>query len=146
MSRPVLLVAFLLSATGCATTIGPTPDPARVTVVQKNSKPIPGFEGALTIRIYNIRWGKVLFEIGGVDGRTIVDTISVKQNDVIPFVFDGRKYYVRVVQLKNALAGDDHAVFEVSTRQPTQDRGATRKDKGAHNPRVQPDVAKEPRR
>jgi hypothetical protein len=104
----------------------------RLTIVQKHSKPIPGLEGAAAIRIHNISWGKVLFEIVGEGDRTIVDTISVKQNDVVPFMLGGRKYYVRVVELKNVFAGDDHGVFEVTTREPAQNRGPQPKGKKAH--------------
>jgi len=136
MSRGPLLVASLLTAAGCAATARPTldlaADPARLTIVQKHSKPIPGLEGAAAIRIYDIRWGKVLFEIVGEGGRTIVDTVSVKRNDVVPFMLGGRKYYVRVVELKNVFAGDDHGVFEVTTQEPAQNRGPQRKAKKAH--------------
>ncbi|MHC4201994.1 MAG: hypothetical protein ACYSU0_18550 [Planctomycetota bacterium] len=132
MSRGPLLVASLLTAAGCASTTGLTLDPVRLTIVQKHSKPIPGLEGAAAIRIHNISWGKVLFEIVGEGDRTIVDTISVKQNDVVPFMLGGRKYYVRVVELKNVFAGDDHGVFEVTTREPAQNRGPQPKGKKAH--------------
>ena len=136
MSRGSLLVASLLTAAGCAATAGPTldlsSDPARLTVVQKHSKPIPGLEGAAAIRIYNIRWGKVLFEVVGEGGRTIVDTISVKRNHVVPFTLGDRKYYVRVIELKDVLSGDDYGVFEVTTQEPAQNRGPQREGKKAH--------------
>ncbi len=96
-------------------------DPARITVLQRRSKPIPGFHGVIKVRIGDITHGQVLVEIISEDIlRPVVDTISARQGDVIPFVLGGTEYYVSVIELRNLLVGDDFGVFEITTKCPDQ--------------------------
>lgn len=94
-------------------------DPLRLTVVQRRSKPIPGFHGAISVRIGDITFGQVLLDILSDDVlRPVVDTVSVRKGDVIPFELAGVKYCLLVVELRNFLIGDDFAVLDISTKAP----------------------------
>jgi hypothetical protein len=96
-------------------------DPLRITVVQRRSKAVPGFHGAVTIRIGDITHGQVLLEIVSEDVlRPVVDTHSVQEGDVTPFKLGSAEYYLSVVELRNFLIGDDFAVFEISTKRPDE--------------------------
>lgn len=96
-------------------------DPLRMTVVQRHSKAVPGFHGAIKVRIGDITHGQVLLEIISEEVlRPVVDTISVREGDVTPFTLGSAEYYATVVELRNFLIGDDFAVFEISTTRPDE--------------------------
>ena len=96
-------------------------DPIKLTVVQRRSKPVPGFRAGINLKIGDITHEQALLEIVSLDFRKpIVDTMSVQQGDVIPFTLGGVQYYLSVVELRNLLVGDDFGVFEISTKRPEQ--------------------------
>ena len=112
-------------------------DPVRLTVIQRTSKAIPGFAGTVEVHIMDITGRQVLMEITPVcpllssmdlwAGRAralppLADTASVEVGDVTEFALAGRTYYVTLIKLRNFLSGDDFAVFEISTKRPTDER------------------------
>lgn len=96
-------------------------DPLRMTVVQRHGKDVPGFHGAIKVKIGDITHGQVLLEIVSEEVlRPVVDTISVRVGDVTPFRLGNAEFYLSVVELRNFLIGDDFAVFEISTTRPDE--------------------------
>jgi hypothetical protein len=91
-------------------------DPVTLTIVQRHSKEIPGSDGAVVVKIGDITGGQVLLEILNSDKQTIVDTVSVSPNDIVPFDIDGQRFYLSVKSFRNFLVGEDFAVFEISTK------------------------------
>lgn len=107
------LAVLLLS--GCAVTnVGFADDPIRMTIIQRQSKRVPGSPGALKIEIGDITGGQVLLSIRGTFNRAVVDTLSVEPGDVVPFRVGKNDYRLRVLELRNLLVGDDFGVFEIS--------------------------------
>ena len=93
-------------------------DPLKITLAQRTSKPIPGFEGIVRLAIRDITHQQVLLEVTSeLLTLPIIDTVSVEEGDVLPFNVGGVVYYLSVIELRNHLIGDDFAVFEVSTKQ-----------------------------
>ncbi len=119
MSRDlhVGLVALLLLCCGCTQLRLPR-DPLRMTVVQRQAKPIPGASGGLQLEIEDITAGQVLVTIRSGVGKAVLDTCSLKAGDVIPFELGSRRYYLSVIELRNLLTGDDFGVFELSETPP----------------------------
>jgi hypothetical protein len=96
-------------------------DPLRLTVVQRSSKPIPGFHGAVNVKIGDITGGQVLLEILSDESlRPLVDTVSVQAGDAVSFEVQDTRCYVSVIELRNFLMGDDFAVLEISTTPPSE--------------------------
>ena len=122
MRTPSLLVLLILSLTGCATTRLALPnEPVRMTVLQRHTKAIPGSQEQVQLSLDDITGGQVLLSIRGPGGK-IVDTVSVKNGDVVPFAVGRHEYYLRVVELRNFLTGDDFGVFEISAEPPRKGR------------------------
>ena len=122
MSTRSLPALLILCLTGCAATRLALPnDPVRMTVLQRHTKVIPGSQEQVQISLDDITGGQVLLSIRGPDGK-IVDAVSVRAGDVIPFAVGRHEYYLRVVELRNFLTGDDFGVFEISAEPPRKGR------------------------
>ena len=122
MRTPSLGVVLILSLTGCATSRLALPnDPVRLTVLQRHTKVIPGSQEQVQLSLDDITGGQVLLSIRGPDGK-IVDAVSAREGDVIRFAVGRQEYYLRVVELRNFLTGDDFGVFEISAEPPRKGR------------------------
>lgn len=89
---------------------------AALTVRQRQSAPVPGSDGWLTVQIDDITMGQVLLELRTADGAALVSTQSVLEREAIPFACGGSDYVLVVDKLVNLLIGDDHAEFSVRPR------------------------------
>ncbi len=119
MKHHVLLLVPMFLLTGCtATQLHLPTDPVQLTIIQRHAKSIPGSNNTVRIQLDDITADQVLLSIRASTNRPIVDTRSVKEGDVIPFDLKRARYFLRVVELKNLLIGNDFGVFEVSTAQP----------------------------
>lgn len=120
MTRLSHIGVALLLVSGCSvTTLDPAYLPARMTIVQRHSEYVPGSNDSVRMCVGDITGGQVLLWISGEKNEPIVDRVSVKAGDVIPFRLGTRQYYVGVHELRNFLAGDDFGVFEISLEPPT---------------------------
>jgi len=100
---------------------GLSEDPLKLTVVQRCSKPIPGFHGAVNVKVGDITGGQVLLAIICDEPlRPLVDTVSVQAGDMVSFAVQDIRCYVSVIELRNFLIGDDFAVLEISKTPPNE--------------------------
>lgn len=90
-----------------------------MTIIQRDTKPIPGSKNTLKVRLGDITEGQVLLSIHGMYDKVVVDTVSVHPGDVVPFQVGENKYHLTVIELRNLFVGDDFAVFEVSAAPPS---------------------------
>lgn len=113
------ILLILMSLTGCtASRLSLGEEPARITVIQRRSKAIPGSNKTITVRLGDITQRQVLTTVRGFLGEPIVDTVSLREGDVVPLQLSGARYYLKLVELRNLVIGDDFAVFEVSSARP----------------------------
>ena len=113
-----LFLLILMSLSGCtASRLSLAEEPARLTVIQRQTKAIPGSNKTITVKLGDITGGQVLTSVHGFLGERIVDTVSLREGDVVPLQLSGDRYYLRLVELRNLVIGDDFAVFEVSSAQ-----------------------------
>ncbi len=113
------ILLILMSLSGCtASRLSLAEEPVRITVIQRQIKAIPGSNKTITVRLGDITQRQVLTSVHGFLGETIVDTVSLREGDVVPLQLSGNRYYLRLVELRNLVIGDDFAVFEVSSRLP----------------------------
>jgi len=90
------------------------PEPASVTIIQRNSKPLPGSRGYLTLSIDDITGGQVLVTVRSGDGQAFIDQRSMRQGETATFEFNGAQYALTIEKMVNLLIGDDWAVFSIS--------------------------------
>ncbi|MCH7591768.1 MAG: hypothetical protein IH989_03155 [Planctomycetes bacterium] len=113
------ILLILLSLSGCtASRLSLAEEPVRITVIQRQIKAIPGSNKTITVRLGDITGRQVLTSVHGFLGGTIVDTVSLREGDVVPLQLSGARYYLKLVELRNLVIGDDFAVFEVSSARP----------------------------
>ena len=98
--------------------LGLAKDPLRLTIIQRQSKPIPGFYDRITVEIGDITVQQVLLTIREKDKDPLAGPVSLKVDDVVKFRFGGTQYFLSVIRLRNFLVGDDFGVFEISTKRP----------------------------
>ena len=119
MQRVAYVGLASLCLTGCTVTRLDLPtEPVRMTIVQRHAKPIPGSKNMVGVRIGDITGGQVLLTVDRMCRKAIVDTVSVQTGDVIPFRLGENQYYLKVIELRNLLIGDDFGVFDISSTPP----------------------------
>jgi len=87
----------------------------QLTIKQRRSKPIPGSDDRILLRIDDITGGQVLISVRDDRGEVLLDDVSVDEGDVVSFKVSEESYFVRVAQLKNFLTGEDIAVLEIAS-------------------------------
>ncbi len=108
----------VLAIVGCGEPLRLPDEPVRMTVVQRETEPLPGSSDQLFLRLGDITGGQVLMGVVERGGRPILNTRSVQVGDVIPFDVRGRRYYLSVVELRNFAASDDFGVFDLTRTEP----------------------------
>lgn len=88
-------------------------DRITLTIQQRSSKPIPGSYGNIYIHLADITSGQVLLHIGGKDGSTITETVSVREGQAVSFPLGEARYVVTLDKLVNLLIGTDYATISV---------------------------------
>jgi hypothetical protein len=114
-----------------------------LTIVQRRTKEVPGYDGELMVKIGDITGGQVLLEILDAEGKPILDTVSVSPSNVVSFAVEGQQYYLFVKELRNFLTSDDFGVFEISTTQPEPQVPAPKSDPEQKSPATT-DIQSEP--
>ncbi len=128
MPRSTCVGLVSLLVTGCTVTkLDLAHGPIRMTIVQRQSKPVPGSKGTIEVEIGDITSGQVLLSIRGVSNTDIVDTVSVEPGDVVPIPIGKNEYYLKVIELRNLIVGHDFGVFEISET-PPEGHGGSRKE------------------
>ena len=87
--------------------------PVEFTVSQRSTTPLPGSNEKLVITIDDITKGQVMITLSWQNGTPVVDTRSVRQNDVVAFTVSNHTYKIKLKRLTNVLVGEDSAVFQL---------------------------------
>lgn len=92
--------------------------PVTLTVKQRSKTPIPGSSDQVTLSIGDITKGRVETSLEAVDG-VILQPITMQPAEPQTFEFKGRRYELTLVELNNALIGEDFAKYRlVETNAP----------------------------
>lgn len=122
MKRSYVLF-LVLAFFGCARRQAEQDAPARpplaldsaveFSVSQRSTTPLPKSDGKLLLTLDDITTGQVLVTLSWDDGRTIVATRSVRENDIVVFTVSKHTYKLKLKDLRNVLIGEDTAVFRL---------------------------------
>jgi hypothetical protein len=85
-----------------------------LTIVQREVRSIPGSDGSVQIHLGDITDGQAFLMVVTGDNRTLLDRTSVAEDEAVQFSLGGRKYDVRIRELRNVLIGDDFAKLEIT--------------------------------
>lgn len=92
--------------------------PATLTVKQNSSAVIPGFNGKLSLSIGDITRGSVTATVEAKDGSAMAGPAPLRRGASVQFTSANATYLLKLVTLKDTLAGDDFATFSVSEISP----------------------------
>jgi hypothetical protein len=93
-------------------------EPVSVAVIQRHTRPIPGSDGRLFVRVGDITEGQALVSVENESGEEVLAPMSLRQGDHAEFRLAGERFYLQVRELRNLLIGDDFALCEISSREP----------------------------
>lgn len=82
-------------------------------VSQRSTTPLPKSDDKLLLTLDDITTGQVLVTLSWDDGRTVVATRSVRENDIVVFTVSKHTYKLKLKDLRNVLIGEDTAVFRL---------------------------------
>ena len=100
-------------------------DPLTLTVVQRQTKEVPGSDGKVFLKIHDITGGQALVEVVNAEGDPYLNTISVNPCNTVSFTIKKQQYYLFVKELRNFPISEDFGVFQISTTCPTDDQKAS---------------------
>jgi hypothetical protein len=89
-------------------------DSVELTIVQREERSIPGSDGSVRIHLGDITDGQAFLSVVTSDQQTLLERTSVTEDDALQFSFGGKRYAVRIRELRNVLIGDDFAKVEIS--------------------------------
>ena len=94
-------------------------EPVELTVLQRRSKPIPGSENRISLRLGDITAGQVILSVRSDEDEVLLDDTSVKPGEATKFAVADKAFYIRLRELTNVLLGDnDFGVFEIWSKPP----------------------------
>ena len=118
MYRSALLALLLCPLCGCAATLKLPADPLEMTILQRQTRAVPGSNERVLIRLGDVTGGQVLLTILTNHDTVLLDTQSVKPGDVVPFDVGEQRFFLSVSDLRNFLTGEDFGIFELSATRP----------------------------
>jgi hypothetical protein len=87
--------------------------PVEFTVWQRSTTPFPKSDGKLLLTLDDITGGQVLVTLSWYDGKPVVATRSLRQNDIVAFTVGNHAYKLKLKKLTNRLVDEDSAVFQL---------------------------------
>jgi len=87
---------------------------AKLTILQRRSRQVPGSNGYLCLELGDITAGQVMLTLRTAEREALIDQESTKRGDYYAFTVGDTEYNLYLRQLRNVLLGDDWAAFEVS--------------------------------
>ena len=87
-------------------------------MLQRERRYIPGSSETVSVRLGDITAGQVFVEVVDINGRYLVDRTSLRNNEFTKFMLNGKTVYLHIVDLVNALVGDDMCKVRVSHTEP----------------------------
>jgi hypothetical protein len=103
-------------------------EPVEVTIRQRDTRAVPGLKD-VQISIGDITEGRVTLSVTGAEEKILLEPVLVREGDVVDVAIGGKLYVVRVVELANALIGQDFATLSIAPAEAAQEdaaRGAIR--------------------
>ena len=89
--------------------------PGEVLLRQRTSADLPGLDGAVKVRVGDIKRGKTAdVTILGPEAITLASKASAQVGDRIAFVHNGNKYEVEVVRYVDKIGPGDTATFRIT--------------------------------
>jgi hypothetical protein len=85
-----------------------------LTVKQRSTTPVTGSANELSLTIDDITHGQVMASLIGKDGQPLLGPVSLKVDQSTPFRFYDTNYTLKLVELNNAVIGEDFASFSIS--------------------------------
>jgi hypothetical protein len=82
-------------------------------VSQRTTTPLPKSNDKLLLTLDDITSGQVLVTLSCHDGKTVIATRSLRQNDIVTFTVSNHVYKLKLKKLTNVLIGEDTAVFQL---------------------------------
>jgi len=82
-------------------------------VSQRTTTPLPKSDDKLLLTLDDITTGQVLVTLSCRDGKTVVATRSLRQNDIVAFTVSNHVYKLKLKKLTNVLIGEDTALFQL---------------------------------
>jgi hypothetical protein len=82
-------------------------------VSQRTTTPLPKSDDKLLLTLDDITAGQVLVTLSCRDGKTVVATRSLRQNDIVTFTVSNHVYKLKLKKLTNVLIGEDTALFQL---------------------------------
>lgn len=107
--------ALLLAVSGCAPATPPARPAVELTLSQRSSALLPGWEERLSVRIGDITAGQVVTELRDAQQRSLAGPQSMRVGQSLDFERGGESFVLRLEQLDNALVGQDYARFRILT-------------------------------
>jgi len=87
--------------------------PVEFSASQRSTTPLPKSDGKLLLTLDDITAGQVLVTLSWHDGKPVVATRSLRQNDIVTFTVNSHVYKLKLKNLTNVLIGEDTAVFRL---------------------------------
>lgn len=88
--------------------------PIEFQMEQGSTVALPDSNDGILIKIGDITRGQVITSLSWFDGAIIVTARSMRENDRLTFEAEGHRYVITLKELRNVLAGEDTARFELS--------------------------------
>ncbi len=115
LATGVLLVLLAMAVSGCSRE-APSPVnaiPAKITLRQRTTLELPGFDNRLLLTIDDITHNQVEVSLAGADLTSLLSPRSMSPHDEAVFEFDGTRYVLALQRLSNIWVGDDFATFTI---------------------------------
>lgn len=87
--------------------------PAQFSASQRSTAPLPKSDGKLLLTLDDITAGQVLVTLSWDDGRAVVATRSVRQDEIVTFTVSNHVYKLKLEKITNVLIGEDTALFRL---------------------------------
>lgn len=88
-------------------------EPIELTIRQRGMKAVPGMKD-IQIGVGDVTEGRVALSVTGSAEKILLEPVLVRQGDVVNVAIGGRLYVVRVLDLANALIGQDFVTLSIA--------------------------------
>jgi len=130
MLERILLTLLFVCMAGCRRDVATKTSPSgmlaslpiNLTVKQRSTNVVPKSNAKLMLTTDDITGDQVLVSLSAASGRVLLSSISMRQDDRHRFEFESVDYFLTLVELNNALIGEDFATFCISSESKSLSR------------------------
>lgn len=127
-TSPLTITVLALAITGCShstssstlssAVVPPSPTisglPVSINVKQRSTSAIPGSSNELSLTADDVTRGQVMVSVVRNKGEALFGPVSMKTGEFAEFHFGDADYSLKLVELNDALIGEDFASFVIS--------------------------------